>query len=139
VTARRDGKVIVVGHGPSIYTGRGSVIDTMTVVRLREGLYKECDPIHWGSRTDYLCARSAEFDHGRFPFWLIQSPPTQKLSTGTAAVLTAQYRLTPREIWVIGFDRVMHPEVPDPPYTWLAHNKWVERDLMTLLGVKELG
>jgi hypothetical protein len=130
-------RVVIVGHGPSVLTGRGSVIDSMTVVRLKHGNIP--DPVHWGSRTDYLCACSRRFDHGKHPFWLVEQTGLPKLTTGTAAVLEAKRRLSPDEIFVIGFDRVMHPDRPDPRHTWLAHDKWAEHRLMMELGVRELG
>lgn len=112
------------------------MIDSMTVVRLKRGLIP--DPTHWGSRTDYLCACSRRFDQGKYPFWLVEQSGLPKLTTGTAAVLEAKRRLAPDEIYVIGFDRVMHPEKPDPPNTWIAHDKWAEHELLKQLGVKEL-
>jgi hypothetical protein len=112
------------------------VIDTFTVVRLKQGLTLPVE--HWGSRTDYLCACSPRFDNGKYPFWLVEQTGLPKLTTGTAAVLEAKRRLNPKEIFVIGFDRVMHPEKPDPPHTWLAHDKWAEHEMLMKLGVKEL-
>lgn len=136
--------VVVVGHGPSIYSGLGAVIDTTdVVVRLKDGLKGSYDRRHWGSRTDYLCARSARFDNGRWPFWLLrdryeQYPSRSKPTTGLCAVLEVIERLRPEEISVIGFDRLMNPETPDPPHTWLAHDKHAEHSLLKSLGVKEL-
>jgi hypothetical protein len=136
--------VIVVGHGPSIYSGLGSVIDSHIVVRLKRGLTEYHDPHHWGSRTDYLCARSPRFDHGRYPFWLLKETyanqnTLRKPTTGLCAVLEVLERFPQAQVFVIGFDRLMHPEVPDPPHTWLAHDKWAEHELMMKLGVKEIG
>lgn len=62
-----------------------------------------------------------------------------KQTTGLCAVLEARRRLNPKEIFVIGFDRLMHPERDDPPNTWLAHNKWAEHEVLKKLGVRELG
>ena len=134
---------MVIGHGPSIYSGLGAVIDSMVVVRLKRGLASH-DFTHWGSRTDYLCARSARYDHGAVPFWLLkdrysQYPSLSKPTTGLCAVLEVFERLKPEAVSVIGFDRLMHPERPDPPDTWLAHDKYAEHDLLMQLGVKELG
>jgi hypothetical protein len=136
---RSEIHVIVVGHGPSVLTGRGSLIDSFdVVVRLKRGVTTPQE--HWGSRTDFICARSPRFDHGRFPFWLteISFGSAVKPTTGLCAVLEAKRRLDPHTITVIGFDRLMHPEVPDPPHTWLAHDKWAEHRLLVSLGVKEL-
>jgi hypothetical protein len=117
------------------------LIDTMTVVRLKQGL---TDPADRGTRTDYLCARSPRFDTGKHPFWLLrdrydQYPSQSKPTTGLCAVLEVIERLNPDQVYVIGFDRLMHPERPDPPHTWLAHDKWAEHELLKSLGVKELG
>lgn len=115
------------------------MIDTFTVVRLKRGLVDNYDPLHWGSRTDYLCARSPRFDQGKYPFWLSnKSYGGMKATTGLCAVLEAVDRLKPAQIRVIGFDRLMHPEREDPPHTWLAHDKWAEYQLLRDLGVKEL-
>lgn len=133
--------VVVVGHGPSVLSGLGSVIDSMTVVRMKQGL---TDPVHRGTRTDYLCARSPRFDLGRHLFWLLKEryseyQSTSKPTTGLCAVLEVIERLKPDQIHVIGFDRLMHPDRPDPPNTWLAHDKWAEHELLKSLGVVELG
>jgi hypothetical protein len=117
------------------------VIDSMTVVRLKRGLLETSNRDHWGSRTDYLCACSPHFDNGRFPFWLARRRDvgTKKATTGLCAVLEAIERLSPASVSVIGFDRLMRPENPDPPHTWLAHDKWAEHEILKQLGVKELG
>ena len=126
-------RVVIVGHGPSIYSGLGSVIDSMTVVRLKRGLVEGYDPAHWGSRTDYLCARSPRVDHGKYPFWLYEGP---KHSTGYCAALETMKRLQPQEIYLIGFDRLLRPESSEGD--WLAHSKWIEHELLKALPVKEL-
>lgn len=112
-----------------------------SVVRLKHGSIH--DPVHWGSRTDYLCARSRRFDQGRHPFWLstIASYPDsdKKPTTGLCAVMETIARLKTHDISVIGFDRLMHPERPDPPHTWLAHDKWAEHRYLVSLGVKDIG
>lgn len=109
----------------------------MTVVRLKRGLLETHDRKHWGSRTDVLCACSLRFNHGQHPFWLLSNP--HKWTTGLCAVLEAKRRLNPKEIFVIGFDRLMHPEREDPPHTWLGHDKWAEHEILKQLGVRELG
>lgn len=133
-------RVVIVGHGPSINSGLGAVIDTMTVVRLKAGMGHRRD---WGSRTDYLCARSSRYDLGMVPFWLLKDRydayrSDKKPTTGLCAVLEAIERLQPERISVIGFDRLMHPDRPDPPNTWLAHDKHAEHALLKSLGVDEL-
>ncbi len=134
-------RVIVIGHGPSVFTGRGSVIDSFdAVIRLKRGLINPDKD--WGSRTDYLCARHPRFDHGHYPFWLLEPPANYtaaKPTTGLCAVVAAMERLRPASITVIGFDRIMHPQRPDPPNTWLGHNKWAEHEYLKALGVQELG
>lgn len=105
----------------------------MTVVRLKRGLLPPYDRAHWGSRTDFLCARSPRFDHGQFPFWLYEGP---KYSTGYCAVLETMRRLAPAQIYLIGFDRLLHPERDEGD--WLGHSKWVEHELLKKLGVREL-
>ena len=137
-------RLVIVGHGPSVHSGLGGLIDTMTVVRLKRGLLDHHDDKDWGSRTDYLCARSLRFDCGRHPFWLLrdrysQYPSHSKPTTGLCAVLEAIERLNPDQIYVTGFDRLMHPERPDPAHTWLAHDKWAEHEVLKSLGVRELG
>jgi hypothetical protein len=110
------------------------VIDAHDViVRLKRGLVETYDPTHWGRRTDYLCARSPRFDHGMFPFWLVSGV---KYSTGYCAVLETIKRLAPDEIYLIGFDWLLHPDRDSGD--WLAHSKWVEHELLKRLGVKEL-
>jgi hypothetical protein len=109
------------------------VIDSHIVVRLKRGLLDSSDPQHWGRRTDYLCARSPRFDHGKHPFWLYEG---QKYSTGYCAVLETMRRLAPTEIYLIGFDRLLHPQRDEGD--WLGHSKWIEHELLKQLPVKEL-
>jgi hypothetical protein len=133
---------VIVGHGPSIHSGLGFVIDTMTTVRLKDGRTGG----DWGSRTDYLCARSSRYDRGRQPFWLLResyelydAPPQRKPTTGLCAVLEVLERLGPEEIFLIGFDRLLYPDAPDPawgPHTWLAHDKHAEHACLMRLPVK---
>jgi hypothetical protein len=113
------------------------VIDSMTVVRLKRGLLDTHEPAHWGSRTDFLCACSPRFDNGRFPFWLARRRDvgTKKATTGLCAVYEAIERLAPESVSVIGFDRLMCPEISDPPHTWLAHDKFAEHEILKQLGV----
>ena len=112
------------------------MIDQFTVVRLKRGLVETYDRKDWGSRTDYLCACSSRFDWGHHPFWLAENP--KKYTTGLCAVLEARRRLNPKELFVIGFDRLMHPEREDGPHPWLAHDKWAEHEVLKNLGVREL-
>jgi hypothetical protein len=116
----------------------------MTVVRLKRGLLDTHERLHWGSRTDALCARFARYDLGMVPFWLLKDRydayrSDKKPTTGLCAVLECIERLRPERISVIGFDRLMNPEWEDPPNTWLAHDKFAEHELLMSLGVEELG
>jgi len=120
----------------------GAVIDSFdAVIRLKRG-NPAADSRNWGSRTDILCARSPRFDKGRYPFWLLDGKfydhKPFKPTTGICAVVEAKRRLNPKEIFLIGFDRLMHPEIEDPPCTWLAHDKWYEHAMLVAMGVKEL-
>lgn len=111
------------------------------VVRLKRGLVETYDRKDWGSRTDAICACSAHFDTGKHPFWLAENTGAihgKKHTTGLRAVLEAHRRLNPKDLFVIGFDRLMHPEREDAPHTWLAHDKWAEHEILKMLGVKEL-
>lgn len=111
-------------------------------MRLKRGLLKTHDQNHWGTRTDYLCARSSRYDHGRAPFWLLKDRYDEyvcagkKPTTGLCAVLETMARLAPTEIALIGFDRLLHPDDPDPPHTWLAHDKWAEHECLMSLPVR---
>jgi hypothetical protein len=108
----------IVGHGPSLLLRLGAVIDTCTVVRLKFGLPKDADPEVWGTRTDYLCARS-HLHQSSGPFWIFNDPPKwiayyrkfsrKKPSTGLCAVFCAIDHLNPPEIAVIGYDRLLNP------------------------------
>lgn len=134
-------KAVIVGHGPSIYSGLGALIDTMTVVRLKRGLHETCDPHHWGRRTDYLCARSPRFDHGLFPFWRLKDQYSgyagpKKPTTGLCAVLEVVERLRPQEIALIGFDRLLYPHHPDAQSEWLGHDKFAEHACLMALPVR---
>ena len=131
--------MVIVGHGPSIFRGLGARIDAHPVVRLKRGLLETHDRSCWGSRTDFICARSPRFDHGRFQFWLSEyeyggSKPT----TGLSAVAEARKRFPDEELAVIGFDRLLRPWEPDPPDTWLIHDKWAEHELLRQWSVREL-
>lgn len=119
------------------------MIDTYTVVRLKDGLKPGYDRKDWGTRTDYLCARSPRYDKGNFDFWLAMDryaeyESSKKPTTGLCAVLEVFQRLQPTEVALIGFDRLLRPNDPDPPFTWLAHDKHAEHRLLMKLGVKEL-
>lgn len=129
----RCGVVTIVGHGPSILSGLGAVIDAGVVVRLKEGLtpQQKKQSIHWGTRTDYICARSPAFAKDRVGFLLFADgselcerwlryfhsfgpripfkPRIPKPSTGLCAVFCAVEFLKPASIALIGFDRMLDP------------------------------
>lgn len=118
----------------------------MAVLRLKRGLLETHDPRHWGTRTDFLCARSRRFDSGKYPFWLLQAPEDYpdtclpKPTTGLCAVVEAIKRGY-TDITLIGFDRLLHPDREDDGPQWLAHDKRREHDyLMSLPArIRELG
>lgn len=151
--------IVIVGHGPSVLRGLGSVIDTHTVVRLKHGLNAKPkpDPFHWGTRTDYLCARSLIFkdEKSKVPFWHFSDPPkwldyyagfeprNAKPSTGLCAVFMALDNLAPQEIGLIGFDRLTNPNDRksrkwyDTPSTSLyGHDQRAEHECLMSLPVK---
>lgn len=111
------------------------MIDLHPVVRLKQGFSKtnvdrdypsRMDPVHFGTRTDYLCAHSRLYDTGAVPFWFFDDdspqgkrwlrywqsfePKKKKPSTGLLAVFMALDNVAPQEIALIGFDRVLNPD-----------------------------
>ncbi len=118
----------------------------MTVVRLKRGLLETHDRKDWGTRTDYLCARSSRYDHGKFPFWLAKERydaySNAKPTTGLCAVFEAIERLDAKEIALIGFDRLLRPAEPSATpvqlasQEWLAHDKYAEHACLMSLPIK---
>lgn len=131
--------IVIVGHGPSILSGLGSVIDACTVVRLKHG--RAGDAKHWGTRTDYLCGRSPRHTEGRpgVPFWHFGDygwvekwlgyfhsfspryptdfgPIVPKPSHGLCAAFAVMEHLKPKEIAFIGCDRLLRPA--DETWKW---------------------
>jgi hypothetical protein len=152
--------IVIVGHGPSILSGLGSVIDTMTVIRLKDGLKKDYDPQHWGTRTDYLCARSGIYRKEGIPYWHFQDgsprgqywlkyfatfkPKIWKPSIGLTAVFEAIDRLDAKEIALIGFDRILNQDdmrsakwnrPHKPKHAW-GHCQRAERQCLDSLGIR---
>jgi len=154
--------LVIVGHGPSILSGRGSVIDSRMVVRLKAGLTKGQEPQHFGTRTDYICARSPMYRQEGIPFWHFQEdkpeepecrwlqyyrqfkPKYWKPSAGLCAVFMAKDLLDPKEIGVIGFDRVLYQDDnisykwnhPKPqPFPWF-HDQRAEYECIHSLGIQ---
>lgn len=151
--------LLIVGHGPSILSGLGPVIDQHTVVRLKSG--KTGDAKDWGTRTDYLCARSASFAQPGIPFWHFPEgewarwwldyfnsfepripfkPRLPKPSTGLCAVFCAMEFMKPKEIALIGFDRMLNPD--RETFKWNStqstcwpHDSHAERKALLGLGI----
>jgi hypothetical protein len=153
--------LLIVGHGPSVLSGLGAVIDQCTVVRLKNGLNvrPKPDPLHWGTRTDYTCGRSLVFRDEKHPekFWHFDDPPEwigyyesfrprhKKPSTGLCAVFCAIDRLAPEEIALIGFDRLLDPNdmksrkaTDDQKYMYsmYGHDQRAEHECLMSLPVK---
>lgn len=127
------------------------MIDSTPVVRLKEGLAVKPppDPFHWGTRTDYVAAHSRLYQQPGQNFWCFRDddpegqkwlayykefkPRKPKPSTGLMAVFMAIDKLKPKEIAVIGFDRVLDPtdgtttkwHKPRGHYAW-GHDQRVE-------------
>jgi hypothetical protein len=111
------------------------VIDSCTVIRLKKGIPKKADPIHWGTRTDYICGTHPSFAVEGPPYWHFPpkaeygawqnkwweyfrsfkpgvpfKPWQPKPSTGLCAVFCAVEFLKAEEIAFIGCDRLMQPD-----------------------------
>ena len=94
------------------------MIDSYQVIRLKGGVTDP--PEHFGTRTDYLCARSHLFHNPRLPFWhfsgdieerakkIYSKFGSAKISTGLGAIFCAIEYLKPSEIALIGFDQLLH-------------------------------
>ena len=151
--------LLIVGHGPSVLCGLGDLIDQQTVVRLKDGLtpIMRKDSKNWGTRTDYLCARSLVFDLGKFPYWWFNDPPKwlnyyqsfnprhKKPSTGLCAVFMAIDKLDAKEIALLGYDRLLNPNdmksrkaTDDIKYTYslYGHDQRAEHECLMSLPVK---
>lgn len=126
--------IVVVGHGPSILSGLGSVINSCTVIRLKKGLIPKKQAEHFGSRTDYICGTHPTCENAA-PYWhfppkgaagawqnkwhdyfrsfkpgVPYKPWQPKPSTGLCAVFCAMEYLKPTELALIGCDRLLQPE-----------------------------
>lgn len=154
--------IVIVGHGPSILTGLGAVIDECTVVRLKHGRMGE--KRHWGTRTDYLCGRSPRHTEGLpgVPFWHFGdygwvekwlnyfhsfSPRfstdfgdiTPKPSHGLCAAFAVMEYLRPTELAFIGCDRLLRPG--DETWKWntgptcFPHDWEAENRILHGLGI----
>lgn len=109
---------MIVGHGPSVLSGLGAVIDSYeTVVRLKAAPIEPAE--HFGTRTDIISARSHLYARHDVPFWYWHAVEDKwlpvyrkfgqaKPSTGLCAIFCALEYLKPREIALIGFDQLLH-------------------------------
>ena len=88
-----------------------------TVIRLKGAPVAPVE--HFGTRMDYVCARSHLFRRSDVPFWhfsaiedkwlpLYRKYSVAKPSTGLCAVFCAIEYLGVEEISLIGFDRLLH-------------------------------
>lgn len=132
----------------------------MEVVRLKDGLTPSQPREHFGTRTDYICGRSGIYRKSNVPFWYFDEeknapgkwlkyfaqfkPKLWKPSHGLSAVFCAVDRLNPKQIALIGFDRVLYPEddrsykwnsAKKPPHPW-AHDQRAEHECLFSLGIE---
>lgn len=142
--------IVIVGHGPSILSGLGAVIDTGTVVRLKNGRAGRAE--HWGTRTDYICGRFLSHAKPACPFWFFGDETEerwleyyrkfsmQKPSHGLCAAFCAFDELSPPELHFIGCDSMLDPSIPyrkwntndhPNPHDWKA-----EHEALHGLGIK---
>lgn len=165
VGQERGNRVIcIVGHGPSILAGCGSVIDSCTVIRVKRGYIGERKD--WGHRTDYLCGRGARDTEGlpEVPFWHFAEyfpwskrwvdyfesfgpryPASlgdivPKPSHGLCAAFAAMEYLKPQELAFIGCDRILRPD--ETTWKWnsgptcFPHDWHAENRALHGLGIK---
>lgn len=150
----------IVGHGPSILTGRGALIDQHEVVRLKHGLTPDLPREHFGTRTDYICGTSGIYRQPDVKFWHFPEakhsqgkwikyyaqfkPKIWKPSHGLSAVFCAIDHLNPKQIAVIGFDRILYQDdmtsskwnLPGhPPHPW-PHCQRAEHECLFSLGIE---
>ena len=149
--------LLIVGHGPSLNLGLGDVIDSHTVVSLKNGIPKGAPAALFGSRTDYICGRSEVYrPEDGTPFWFFRDdspwygyyagfrPRHRKPSHGLSAVFCAIDELDPPAIALIGFDRVLRPNDQhsrkwhdvNPPQSLWGHDQRAEYECLHSLGVE---
>ncbi len=161
--------MVIVGHGPSVVGKRlGSWLDTQRVVRLKHAERPNAED--WGTRTDYVCASSPSFYTDKAEFWWLgpvkkyplnllrgrraspdwlgywdsfRGPKSYpKPSTGLLAVFCAIEFLQPKTIGLLGFDMVLHPDVPTSKWYHVqgknlySHDAHAERRCLDSLGVE---
>jgi len=164
--------LVIVGHGPGVLNrALGPWLDGQTVVRLKAAERPtvidwgtRTDFVCAGSSSWFTDRRRADFPDSEC--WVLSEKPTpagpwrvasqdwltrwagfrteksRKPSTGLKAVFCALEFLKPAEIGLLGFDRVLHPEVPTSKwfeplgkYSY-AHDARAEHRCLMSLGVK---
>ena len=163
--------LVIVGHGPSvIQRSLGSWLDSQTVVRLkhaerpgpewgtRTDYVCASSPSFWTDKRRPDFPASAEcwvlaekpVPKGQWKeaskSWLAHfksfKPTFPKPSTGLKAVFCAIEFLAPQEIGLLGFDRVLHPEVATTKWWheqgkyFYGHDAHAEHRCLMSLGVK---
>lgn len=149
--------LVIVGHGPSVMCSLGHLLDRHEVVRVKHGLTRDMPREHFGTRTDYICGRSNLFrpEKGGPTFWHFKDdspwvayyaqfkPKMWKPSHGLCAVFCAIDALKPKEIALIGCDRMLYAEddrskkwnsPPTKPHPW-PHDQRAERECLFSLGI----
>lgn len=155
--------LVIVGHGPSIVgKGLGKWLDEQTVVRMKT--VKLPNSEDWGTRTDYLCGTSTSSNVLDCEFWLLSKKPFRNIkpnlkaldpswfdyfasfkpkakpSTGMRAIFAAIQFLDPKEIGLVGFDRMKEPDGNsgrwwDPVRNFYLHDAHTERKVVESLDV----
>ena len=163
--------IVIVGHGPSVVSRNlGSWPDTQTVVRLKHAERPgpewgtRTDYVCASSPSFWTDKRRADFPDSAECWvqsekavprgtWRVASrdwldlyrtfnPNFPKPSTGLKAVFCAVEFLKPDEIGLLGFDRVLHPDVPTskwwhtPGKYLYGHDAHAEHRCLHSLGVK---
>lgn len=132
----------------------------MTVVRVKHGLKdprRHTPPQHFGTRTDYLVGRSPLWRQDGIPLWYLPDdspwikyfakfkPKIWKPSHGLSAVFCAKDHLDPKQIALIGFDRILYQD-DDHSHKWYTppgkpahpwfHDQRAERECLDSLGIE---
>lgn len=149
--------LVIIGHGPSINCTLGHLIDRNEVIRLKHGLTRDMPREHFGTRTDYICGRSNLFrpEKAGPTFWHFKDespwvkyyaqfkPKMWKPSHGLCAVFCAIDYLQPKEIALIGCDRMLYADddrskkwnsPPTKAHPW-PHDQRAERECLFSLGI----
>jgi len=120
--------IVIVGHGPSIF-GCGAVIDSGEVIRCKRALPSACSVNDFGTRTDYVVARTREYVPRGAVWWKYPDQgwehwnayfrgfsDARKYSHGLAAVFMAVDHLAPLALHLAGCDRLLGR--PHTPKAW---------------------